>query len=170
MSSVSAARTFIPALLVMLGMIPFIASAYMVFRFEELVSAHMTADGGAFEVFAQRLQIALLSLLIYGAVILSFLGGVRWGVEIGTNPRAPSRFVLLLSILGALAGWGLSVYGAFFKTNASLLWAYAVIFAMHLLWDASCPDLPRWYKTLRFIASIVAIASYLAVSYLFIGV
>lgn len=170
MSSDTKPRTFIPALLVMLGMIPFIASAYMVFRFEELVSAHMSADGAAFEVFAQRLQISLMSLLIYGAVILSFLGGVRWGVALANNPSAPSRFVLLLSILGALSGWGLTVYGAFFKTNASLLWAYAIIFAMHLLWDTTSPELPRWFKTLRFIASGVAIASFLAVSYLFVGV
>lgn len=40
----------------------------------------------------------------YGAIILSFLGGTRWGFEIGARPEGPGFFTLLFSVLPSLIG------------------------------------------------------------------
>jgi hypothetical protein len=50
---------------------------------------------------------ALLALLAYAAVILSFLGGVRWGAEL--SAERPSPAVIALSVLPSLAAWTLLV-------------------------------------------------------------
>jgi uncharacterized membrane protein YidH (DUF202 family) len=61
---------------------------------------------------AHRAQM-LTALLAYGAVILSFLGGVHWGialdqatpVAIGARGSMVERARLLLGVLPALTGW-----------------------------------------------------------------
>ena len=155
----------IPTLLVLTGAIPFIVSAMAIFRFDHLLDIH--AEMGV-DAIAFRLQLALISLLLYGAVILSFLGGIRWGIELGKRPDEPNWVVLTLSVLGSLLAWLLVAVGAMIKTDHWLLWIFAGAFGFHLWWDVWSSDLPRWFKRLRFTASAVAMGAFMSVSILFL--
>jgi hypothetical protein len=88
-------------LLGLLGLIPFVACAY-------LACAWRSPDEGR----------ALIALIAYGAVILSFLGGVHWGFALAEPPdtlaglaplpatRDPAhRPRIALGVLPSLIGW-----------------------------------------------------------------
>ncbi len=147
-----------PTLLVFAGMIPFVVSTLFVLHFDRLLSLHPPSHAGmaAADVISMRLQFALLSLLAYGAVILSFLGGLRWGVELGLNPQGPRGPVMVLSVMGSLAGWAFVIWGAMVRTSIELFFCYAAVFALHMVWDIGSGDLPRWFRRLRITATVVA--------------
>ena len=158
-----------PALLVYTGMIPFIVSVLFIYRYDGLLDAHPSmAAGGAAEWIAMRLQLALASLLIYAAAILSFLGGIRWGLEIGENPQTPRGSVLVFSVLAPLGGWGATLFGLMVESSSKLFLGYAMMFALLLVWDIGATSLPRWFKRLRIVGSIAAMASLLSVAWLFV--
>ncbi|MEP4431024.1 MAG: DUF3429 domain-containing protein, partial [Hyphomicrobiales bacterium] len=46
-----------------------------------------------------------LALLVYGAVILSFLGGIRWGTALNLHDKQAQKWQLCLSVLPSLLGW-----------------------------------------------------------------
>jgi Na+/proline symporter len=54
---------------------------------------------------AARPQDALAALIGYGAVTLSFLGAVHWGLVLGEAAPKAERPRLLLGIVPALLGW-----------------------------------------------------------------
>ncbi|SOC10523.1 DUF3429 domain-containing protein [Stappia indica] len=88
---------------------------------------------------------------IYGAVILSFLGGVRWGIAMAGRQRGMREFVL--SVLPSLLGWG----AALLPPVAAMV-VLAGGFLMQAGWDqraAATGSLPLWYATLRRRLSVV---------------
>ena len=114
-----------------LGLLPFVGGALLVL----MTGSSWASDG----------------LRFYAASILSFMGGVQWGLAIvhqGTIDRAPILFGrLLISVLPALIAWlalllhtpyGLAVIAAMF---AILL--YADLQAVKQRWA------PAWYGRLR---------------------
>ena len=113
-----------------------------------------------------RQAVAQLTLLVYAAVILSFLGGVRWGVEMNEATMVAPRWgVLTGSVLGALAGWAAIVFYLLGTPAQSPLVfpAMAGALLIHWVWDLlSRRDTPAWYDGLRTIATVGAVASLLA--------
>lgn len=90
----------------------------------------------------------------YGAVILSFLGGVHWGLAM-RHPSAQTRARLYaLAVAPALWAWaGLLVGGA------AGLATLAIGLAVHGAVDASLSGrfaAPRWYGRLRLLLSTIA--------------
>lgn len=51
--------------------------------------------------------VAIVTLLTYGAVILSFLGGIQWGLAVRLADEAPTSAnrLFVLSVLPSLAAW-----------------------------------------------------------------
>jgi hypothetical protein len=49
--------------------------------------------------------IALLGMVTYGAVILSFVGAIWWGVAINAPEGTPRTGLFLWSVIPALIGW-----------------------------------------------------------------
>lgn len=51
--------------------------------------------------------VAIVTLLTYGAVILSFLGGIQWGIALRIADEAPTsaQRLFVLSVLPSLAAW-----------------------------------------------------------------
>ena len=98
------------------------------------------------------------ALLGYGAIILSFLGGVRWGVAM--SETSPTRIVsqLCVSIIPSLVGWT-----AFLIENQIGLLILTAAFFLLLLLDYKLPGAPSWYFGLRIILSTAVIASLLTV-------
>ncbi|MFN4023203.1 MAG: DUF3429 domain-containing protein [Hyphomonas sp.] len=136
----------LPLALTLSGLIPFAAPAAVLWLAPENAALQDRAG---------------LGLLAYGAVILSFLGGVRWGAEINAQGSGgiPRAALLNLSMLGPLAGWGLVLWGAFAGLAWPLFAAMAGAHGLHAVWDADGAGLPLWYRRLRRLAAGGAIAA-----------
>ena len=92
--------------------------------------------------------LARLWLLGYGAVILSFLGGIVWGRSL---EKPGAGLAMIVSIVFSLAAWG-----ALTLIGPEAFWILAVGFAAALVWDFGA-DLPPWFRRLRIHLSIGAI-------------
>ncbi len=131
-----------PLALTLAGLIPFIAGAAAIHAFAGDVARQASAK---------------LVLMLYAGVILSFLGGVRWGVEMSVRRDAPRLGILTLSVIGSLAGWGVAWTGALGGLAPWQFLALAGLIVAHWLWDTlAAGDLPAWYDGLRAIASLGA--------------
>jgi len=90
------------------------------------------------------------TLLAYGAVILSFLGGVHWGLAIGSTApatAAPFTVRLILSVLPSLVAWA-----ALLVPERSGLFVLAAAIALMLVLDIRATragEAPAWYPRLR---------------------
>lgn len=95
---------------------------------------------------ADSMRVALVG---YGVVILSFLGGVRWGLAItqteAGNAKANRDFIV--AVIPALLGWF-----AWFQASPADLWWLAVAHIVLGLLDygLACRIIvPEWYGKLR---------------------
>ncbi len=82
---------------------------------------------------------------LYAGLILSFLGGARWGLAV--RDAAPDPIVVGLAMTPTLAGLAVLVFthGA---VRVQLL-ALAAALALNWGWDVSARRLPPWYARLR---------------------
>ena len=109
-----------------MGLLPFLAGAVW------LITPGLPLKG-----------IALKALILYGAVILSFLGGVRWGLaiaKINANIARP----LIFSVIPSLLGW----VAALSEPRVGLL-ILALAFSSLYFADLKLSLAPDWYKSLR---------------------
>ncbi|MEL6316955.1 MAG: DUF3429 domain-containing protein, partial [Pseudomonadota bacterium] len=109
----------------------------------------------------QARPVALQGLLLYGGVILSFMGGCRWGFSaagLGSGPDwAPLGLSVLPALLAWAALWGAPALGA--QAAAAVL---AAGFVALYLWDvagARRGETPAWWPALRFPLTIGATAA-----------
>ena len=137
-----------PLVLTLAGLLPFVAGAAAIHWFGEDVARQASAK---------------LVLILYAAVILSFLGGVRWGVEMSAGPERPRFGRLAVSVTGALAGWALAWWATLGGLAPSQFLVFSGLFVAHWLWDTlASRDLPAWYDGLRTIATLGAVAALIA--------
>jgi hypothetical protein len=128
-----------------LGAVPFLGLA---------AAAHFVDD-------AHRMSV-IQALLAYGAVILSFLGGVHWGLAVGSNINSDNRQFLarlVLSVLPSLAGWT-----ALLATETTGLLILATAIAAMLWVDLRATQAghaPPWYPNLRIPLTCVVVAALL---------
>ncbi|ASJ70699.1 DUF3429 domain-containing protein [Granulosicoccus antarcticus] len=95
----------------------------------------------------------------YGAVILSFLGGVRWGKLLDDEARLEQWAPLTLSILPSLIAW----LALLLETRSTLLLLTAG-FALQYAQDRAAArrhELPDWFARLRLMLTSGAMASLL---------
>jgi glutaredoxin len=110
------------------GLIPFLAA----------LAGFMLSDAVRQEYFARQ-------FLAYGAVILSFVGAVHWGVALGGGRLRMMR--MAFSVLPALLAWA-----ALLLPAAAGAWLLLAGFVGLRAWEASPPvaeTLPRWYRNMR---------------------
>jgi hypothetical protein len=97
-------------------------------------------------------HLGAVAFALYAAVLLSFLGGVRCGIEIMRDPRAPNPVRLLFSALPGLLGWGLALFVVLTPGALGGAAAFAGLFAAQYMWDhrsARDAGAPEWYPLLR---------------------
>lgn len=119
--------------------------------------------GGALSSGAHQ-SLAYFTLVAYGAVILSFLGGVHWGRAISAFDKGAvaDKFLwvsLGISVVPSLFGWL-----TLLVPMAIGLPVLAACFAAMLLIDlqtVKSGQFPSWYGNLRVILSVIVIASLL---------
>ncbi|MBU6166453.1 MAG: DUF3429 family protein [Alphaproteobacteria bacterium] len=95
------------------------------------------------------------ALLWWAAIILSFLGGARWGAAVQAD--APSPRLIGLAMLPSIAGWLILLLPA--TARVFQFSALAVALLLHLLWDLAARALPGWYGRLRLVLSAGAITA-----------
>lgn len=111
--------------------------------------------------------LALIAFITYGAVILSFVGAIWWGLAVAAGPGAPKAMMFLWSVMPALLGWLATLVSA----DLGVL-VLAAGFLLQWLLDAGLvtryPEImPRWVFRLRTILTAgVLIAVTLAWWYL----
>lgn len=110
---------------------------------------------GVTEVYYPELAFAQVA---YGASVLSFLGGARWGFAIPEgSPAKPDWMNLGNSVVPALLAWGALLFRNNL-TEATILVIMGLGIALH--YDlALLPTYPSWFKALRTVLTLVAVFS-----------
>ncbi|KAB0680026.1 DUF3429 domain-containing protein [Aureimonas leprariae] len=131
----------------LLGLVPIVVpTALLLYAGDRFIafSALVTAVGG------------------YSAVILSFLGGIRWGSSLMTS--VSGRGTLIVSILPALFGWIL-----LFVPAPWIFAGFAIAFLLQGIWDVFAIQrgaLPLYFRKIRIVLTVVVVlceaASFLA--------
>lgn len=88
---------------------------------------------------------ALSVILTWSAIVLAFLGGVRWGLESG-RPR-PRAGRLLVSVISPVTAWAIFLSRGRFDVSW-LLAGFILAFLLQWLFDHSAPDVPARYPRL----------------------
>ena len=127
------------------GLIPCVAAAALAYTAPEAVDRRRAADAG----------------MLYGAIILSFLGGIRWGLALNPLFARDRNLQITISIVPSLVGWiGLLIEPVF---GALMLIAG---FVGMLLLDALIGRegrAPDWFFALRLILTTGAVLSLIAI-------
>lgn len=102
---------------------------------------------------------ALVALLAYGAVILSFLGGIQWGFAVSSPDITPRQMFnrLSLSVAPSLIAWG-----ALLLPLGPGLVVLSVSFILVLIVDLRTVNrsgAPSWYPELRWPLTICAVTA-----------
>lgn len=104
-------------------------------------------------------QLASMALGAYGAVILSFLGGVRWGNLLFDNEKLERWTPLTLSVIPSLIAWP-----ALLLTPVPMLALICAGFTLQYALDVSAAkrgEVPPWFLRLRLILTSGAVVSLL---------
>ena len=128
----------------LMGLIPFLAPP--------LLTAAIPAHGGFLALIA----------LAYGALILSFLGGARWGLAVATP--APGFGTVSLAMLPTIAALALLLYPGLARPLQLLV--MAVMLTLQFVWDALSAGLPPWYTRLRAMLTLGATTGLVAMAWL----
>lgn len=102
-------------------------------------------------------ELGLELIVGYGAIILSFLGGIRWGTAIGPYDTRRQGLEFAASVLGSLAG-----LAAIFIPAVPALTLLIAGFLMQALWDVTSVEagrLPAWFGKLRMLLTAGAVIS-----------
>jgi hypothetical protein len=85
------------------------------------------------------------SILAYGAVVLSFMGGIHWGIAFGLERGAAG--VMVASVVPALLGWA----ALLMPPVLGLLTLIAGFLGIHLYdrMAITAGRAPAWYRVLR---------------------
>ena len=94
-------------------------------------------------------------LSVYGALILSFLGGARWGQAVRAD--APSAWTTTLAMVPTLAGLALLLTPP--EAVKLRLLGLAAALILQGIWDRLSLGLPSWYPALRTPLTLVAAGS-----------
>jgi|SRR5271165_4552252 len=99
---------------------------------------------------------AAAALLVYGAVIFSFLGGIRWGFAV-LEGEAAGWTAYGLSVVPSLVAWVAALWGG---PLGLLILALALV--LWYAFERSAPPaiaLPGWYLNLRGLLTAIAALS-----------
>jgi hypothetical protein len=95
---------------------------------------------------------------LYGGLILSFLGGVRWGFAVQTP--APDATTISLSMLPTIAS--LAILTLLGHAPRLELLALAGALLAHCAWDLTVSAAPAWFARIRTILTMGAAAGLFA--------
>jgi hypothetical protein len=105
---------------------------------------------------AGMVETAREALVIYGAIVMSFLGGIQWGLAVSSADRSDSwrryGFSVVPTVLACLSVWLGGHSGLVALASALTAWI------IYELWCSGLGEAPQWYARLRLGLSVVAVA------------
>ncbi len=112
------------------GLIPFIGLTVFMFLVD--------GDSAIFARFAFQ---------AYAAIILTFIGGVHWGLVVNKNDQGNTQLVIIASVVPSLLAW-VSILLPLPIALAMLLFSFLLLFfyEYRYLWPVY---FPAWYRKLR---------------------
>ena len=129
------------------GLIPFIVGTYLIATYSEVAVP----------------SYIWFAVSAYAAVILSFLGGIRWGAALNENGRK-SPTTIALSVIPSVAAWVI--------VQLPQPWnfvGFAVAFCVQGVWDVTAIREGRietpWFAQLRIVLTVVVVACLVAVAF-----
>lgn len=117
------------------------------------IAAALAIAGGA----SALTELLADAFRVWSLAVLSFLGGIRWGVTI--LRRDVTRWQMIWPVLPAILGWT-----AMFLPHA---WAVVVLLVAYCAmgaWDslsAQRGEMPGWYGNLRIVLTLLVAATHL---------
>ena len=95
----------------------------------------------------------------WSAIILSFLGGIRWGMALRDSPMSRSSLSrLVFSVVASIIGWI-----SLFLPDALCLMVLLVAFCAQGAWDSfsiHAGQAPAWFARLRITLTLLVAASH----------
>jgi len=89
------------------------------------------------------------ALVAYGAVILSFTGGIRWGIAVTAEEQGPAKREYAISVIPSLLGWMVLLLPADWQLGTL---ATLVILVGLFDYGMVCREVaPEWFGRLRLI-------------------
>lgn len=138
----------LPLFLGLAGLVPFVALALAI------------ATGSGW-----RLGITMMASMLaqYAAVILAFLGGIRWGLALRLPVGLRRSTLFVLSVIPALTGW----FALALKRPFDLAVLALALLSLGLADQALSRDgtAPAWFGRLRLILTFVAVLSLAVAAY-----
>lgn len=129
------------------GLLPFVAPVFILVFFADIPAAPIHS-----------------ALLTYGAVILSFLGGIQWGLATvrskKSTPETTISLQFIISVIPSLLGWA----AVLIPTRIGyfvLALSFAAVLAFELATNR-WRDVPDWYVRLRTGLTLVVVPCLLA--------
>ena len=126
--------------------------------------------GLTFALFSSETRIripAITALVTFAAVVLSYLGGIEAGIALHAerNPEGSRAFALCLSVVPALAAWGVLWLPSTHSQVGAALGLFIAVWGADL-WLARRGLVPAWFVDLRTavtaaVCVILALALYL---------
>ena len=135
-----------------LGLLPLVTCVGLVVAAPAIAAAGGAARDVALPDIAAR---AVQAFIAYAALMLSFLGGARWGAELVRVPRAPSIPRLLAAMIPPVIGLAALVTWLTSTQAIGLLMACGL---WQLLWDVAASRsrlLPAWNARVRTVVTVV---------------
>ncbi len=140
-------RIRLPLILALAGALPFVALSVAV----------------SFHLFPNIKAVSAV-LLTYAAVIISFLGGIHWGIAVVryADDRKIASWLIAESVSTSLIAWGILLMGDTFTQLLVLTLLYTFVWAIDsMLYSADM--IPLWFFDLRcIITPVVMVSLYVA--------
>lgn len=106
-------------------------------------------------------ELAMFALVTYGAIILTFVGAIWWGLAVHAPDSTPRSWMFIWSVIPSLIGWSgvlISDVAGIPMIMIGLLMQWALDLAVH----RACPAwFPAWVvklRTLLTVAAVIALA------------
>ena len=103
-------------------------------------------------LFPEHKPLFQQALIWWAAIILSFLGGARWGMAV--QAPAPNARLIGMAMLPSIFAWVALLAPISFHWQITLLIGG---FGLMLIWDRRAGSLPNWYGWLRGWLTVLAI-------------
>ena len=106
---------------------------------------------------------ALYALLIYGAVMLSFQGGIQWGLAVASADRSDSWRRYGFAIVPSFVAWSAPWTGG--RAGLVTLAIGVGLWGIYEMWSTGLGEAPEWYGKLRVALTAVTVAALAAAAY-----
>ena len=94
---------------------------------------------------------------VWSVIILSFLGGIRWGFALADQPFDLNS--LWLSVVGSILGWF-----ALFLPDMYTMLTLLILFCAHGAWDSfyiNSGKAPPWFASIRIVLTFLVAAAHI---------